>query len=473
MGQYFSSQKEEAVSRQRVAVPRQEVQVEIVNTYEKCEKPPDKKTKRKERSIDTKLIPVAIKPTKKGIGRIMLRISQNPIIKMDSVLVVAKGTVFENNGIARQFSHSLTSMIMETRTAQGMVQAYHYPEVACRFLKILVTTGDDYFLMPSVAPTPVEPNNWAENLFADILNLNGDKFVVLSYILSIVKQHKRLINKNENFIFCLDIILNKNRQGHDKFHQDDDQFGDYQGGKPIYISTTNISQQSEFKLSTQIRISQSEKLYTLASRLGEFTLLNNNLLQHRTPPEINTRGPTITNAKYEVADRMGTGNIPSYNMSSLSNLDPVVLENYPDIVKLNSDLNSPDPRNLLRILVKTSNGIDVTGLPDITHLVPSDTFISPSVIYKGTVSDRNPDSEDNKKMVNLLKDHSIGGKSKKKLRKRKKLSKKKRVVRKNYSYGQRGGAGDLSDLKYLNEYFAIYADPETACLIENNIEVII
>jgi len=472
MGQYFSSQTEEAIPRQEVVVPRQEVQVEIGSTYplikNNCKSV--KKTNKKERLIDTSLIPVAKKPEKKGI---MLRIYQNPIIIMNSVLVVAKGTVFENNGIARQFSHSLTSMIMETRTAQSMVRAYRSVAGSCRFLKVLVTTDDQYFLMPSVAPRPAEPNtDWAENLFADVLNLNGDKSVVLSYILSMIKQHKKLINKNEDFIFCLDIILNKSRSGVDIFHQDNDPFGDNQGGdKPIYISTTNISQESEFKLSTQIRISHNEELYTLASRLGEFTILNNKLLQHRTPPEINTRNSTITKARYEYPSEK-TGNIPSYNMSSLSIIDPFVLENHPDIVKLNDDLSSPDPRNLLRILVKNVSGIDVTSLPDITHLVPSDTFISPSVTYRGTVLD-NVRSEDTRETFSKLKDHSIGGKSKKKLRKKKKQTKKKKIVRKNYSYRQRGGAGDLSDLKYLNEYFAIYADPETACLIENNIEVII
>lgn len=467
MGQYFSSQKEE-VPRQEVVIPRQEVQVEITDTYKKCKKTPDKKTKRNER-FDTSLIPVATNPEKKGI---MLRIRQNPIIKINYNLLVAKDTIFEDNDVARQFSSSLISIIMETRTAQHIWKAYNYPMAACRFVKVLVTNDDRYYLMPSVAPSPEEPANWAENLFAGILD--GDKSVVLSYILSMIKRHKQLINKNEDFIFCLDTLFNKQDMVHDTFHQDADQFGDYQGGNPIYISTTNISQESEFKLSTQIRIIRSEQLYTLASRLGEFTLLNNKLLQHRTPPKIKSRGLTITKDRYEVADIMGTGRIPSYNMSSLSNLNPDTLENHPVIAKINDDLNSPHRRNLIRTLVKNGNGIDITGLPDITHLVPSDIFISPIIYYKGTVLGRDPDDKDIKKIFSeeLIK-HSIGGKSKKKRRKRKKLTKRKRVVRKNYSSRQRGGAGDLSDLKYLNEYFAIYADPETACLIESNIEVII
>ena len=468
MGQYLSSQKEEE-PRQTVVIPRQEVQVEIGSTYplikNNCKSV--KKTKKKERLIDTSLIPVAKNPEKKGI---MLRISQNPIIIMNSVLLVAKGTVFEDNDVARQFSHSLTSMIMETEPAQQLAQSYRHVEGSCRFLKVLVTNDDRYYLMPSVAPSPADPNtDWAENLFAGILD--EDKTFVLSYILSMIKRHKQLINKNKDFIFCLDIILNKGRSGLDIFHQDNDPFGDDQGSYPIYISTTNISQESEFKLSTQIRLVRTEQLYTLASRLGEFTLINNDLLQHRTPPEINKRDPTITKARYKYPSEQ-TGLISSYNISSLSNLDPVTLETHPDIVKLNSDLISPDPRNLLRILVKNIGDIDVTGLPDITHLVPSDTFISPSVTYRGTVLD-NVRSEDTRETFSKLKDHSIGGKSKKKRRKRKKLTKRKRVVRKNYSSRQRGGAGDLSDLKYLNEYFAIYADPETACLIKSNIEVII
>lgn len=471
MGQYFSSQKEE-VPRQRVAVQRQEVQVEITDTYEKCKKPLDKKKKGKERSIDTTLIPIATKPKKKGVDLIMLRIRQNPIIKMNSDLLVAKGTVFEDNDVARQFSASLISMIMETTTAKNIWKAYNYPMAACRFVKVIVTNDDRYYLMPSVAPTPEEPANWAENLFAGILD--EDKTFVLSYILSMIKRHKQLINKNEAFIFCLDTLFNKQDMVHDTFHRDEDQFGDYQGGGAIYISTTNISQENEFKLSTQIRIIQTEQLYTLASRLGEFTLLNNKLLQHRTPPKIKSSGLTITKARYESADKIGTGRIPSYNMSSLSKLDQVIFEKDPVIAKINDDLNSPHRRNLIRTLVKNGNGIDVTDLPDITHLVPLDIFISPIIYYEGTVKGRNPDDEDIRKIFSeeLIK-HSIGGKSKKKLRKKKKLSKKKRVLRRNYSSRQRGGAGDLSDLKYLNEYFAIYVDPETACLIENNIEVII
>ena len=79
-----------------------------------------RKKKRKERSIDTTLIPIATKPKKKGVDLIMLRIRQNPIIKMNSDLLVAKGTVFEDNDVARQFSASLISMIMETTTAKNI-----------------------------------------------------------------------------------------------------------------------------------------------------------------------------------------------------------------------------------------------------------------------------------------------------------------------------------------------------------------
>jgi hypothetical protein len=464
MGQYFSSQKE---VQEPLVLPREEVKVIITDTYQECKKP-QKKQKMK---LLGEPYQVAIKPPLKGMNLIMLRIRQNPIIKMNSNLLVAKASVFDNNDISRHFANSLSSMIMETNRVQQMIRDFRgFPEASCRFLKVLVTNDNRYYFMPPVAPNPAERGNWAENLFEGILN--EDKSLIFSYLLSIIKRHKQLININEDFIFCLDIILYKRGTTHDIFHRDDDQFGDYQGGRPVYVSTTNISQESEFNLSTQIRVEMDDNLYTLASRLGEFTLFNNNMLQHRTPPEINTRGPIITKAKYDVADVIGTGRIPSYNRSILSKLDQVILEKDPNIVKINDSLSSGDRRNLIRILVKNGNDINVTDLREITDLVPLDIFISPSVNYFVSVSNRNIDNQDIKTIFSteLIK-HSIGGKSKKKRRKRKNITKKR--IRKNYSSRQRGGAGELTNLKYLNEYFAIYTDPETACLIENNIEVIL
>lgn len=467
MGQYFSSQKE-VEQQQVVVVPKEEVKVIITDTYQECKK----SQKKQKMKLLGEPYQVATKPTLKGMNLIMLRIRQNPIITMNSNLLVAKASVFDNNDISRHFANSLSSMIMETNRVQQMIRDFRgFPEASCRFLKVLVTNDNRYYFMPPLAPEPAERGNWAENLFEGILN--EDKSLIFSYLLSIIKRHKQLININEAFIFCLDIILYKRGTTHDIFHRDDDQFGDFQGGRPVYVSTTNISQESEFKLSTQIRVENDDNLYTLASRLGEFTLFNNNMLQHRTPPEINTRGPIITKAKYDVPDVIGTGKIgtsriPSYNRSILSKLDQVILEKDPNIVKINDSLSSGDHRNLIRILVKNGNDIDVTGLREITDLVPLDIFISPSVNYFVSVSNRTINDQDIKNIFSteLIK-HSIGGKSKKKrnIKRKKKNITKKRIIR--------GGTRDLTNLKYLNEYFAIYSDPETACLIENNIEVII
>ena len=496
MGQYFSSQKEVVQVAQQVqqvaqevaqeVAPREEVTVTVNSTYPTVEKKKKKKELGKKERIDSTKPYIPASPS---VEETMIKISQNPEIRLNDLLIAAKATVFENRDLSKKFGNLLRNMIIMSETGKQIQRNFRSIESVCRFLKVLVTSDNRYYLMSAEAPNPTN-NNWVENLFEGVRNgLNGldqDKQFIFSYILSMIKRHKELINKNEHHIFCAEIGFGKisdagipNRSA---IHQDRDQFGDEQGGDIVYASTTNLSQDSKFKFSTEIMVVGGNESYTLASRLGEFMLFHNLMLRHRTP-EINSMAPsrcTINPNRYSSRDDDRDG-VPIYKKSGLARVDTTVLRDDPIIKKINEDLKSRDRRDILRIVVKIPDNriLANIGMIDITNLVPLDIFQSNMVTYEGIVSTRNPDDKDSQKIMKNLTGHSIGGKSKKKrIKKKGKRITKKRILRKNYSfkkygYEKRGGGNNLSGLKFLNEYFAIYADPESACLIENNVEVIL
>lgn len=414
------------------------------------------------------------------LSMLMISIHKYPRIAINRNLLVARCSNFVDKTSSSQFATSLKSMIISTQKGAGLFNAFGDRTVlTCRFLKILVTNDGRFYLMPLRFSTTSKSEEWVEDAFTrdfivDEIRRVGPNSSIFTNILSMIKRQKQLINPHESlsFIFCVEFKLNTIRGivANDRFHQDDDLFGDFQI-RADYLSITNTSQTQAYGYSTEIRAMNDDKSYVMLTNPGDTTIIANKLVQHRVP-KINP----INAARYVTPDENGSSFV--YHQSNLAGINSETLQKDVSINQINQSLSDNEPRHIIRIIITEIQGnvderFDLTRLIGITDLVPSDIFISPIINYEGTVLGRDPHGEEIKKMVTYLGDHSIGGKSKKKRRKRKKLTKRKRVVRKNYSSRQRGGAGDLSDLKYLNEYFAIYADPETACLIESNIEVII
>ena len=491
MGQYFSSRKEE-VPIQRVAVPpRQEIIINITSSYPtnsmeimKCAIKNNSKSKKASGSAtmygESKKTVVKKNKTSNivdPLSTLLKPIHEYPKIGINGKLLVARCGNFSDETSSLSFASSLRSMILSTPKGSSLFRGFKNNTVlTCRFLKILVTNDNRFYLMPLQYRSTFKPEEWIEDTFTrdriiGEIGSVGPNLSVFSNILSMIKRQKQLINPNGSFIFCVEFKLNTllGIVFNDRFHQDDDLFGDRM--RADYLSITNTSQSQPYGYSTEIRTINDDKSYTMLTRPGDTTIIANRLLQHRVP-KINP----INATRYVTPDENGSSFV--YHQSNLASINQETLQQQETINQINQSLSDNEPRHIIRVLItelipEIDAPVDLTRLVEITDLVPLHIYVSPITNYEGT-SDRNPDnSEDIKVMINLLKDHSIGGKSKKKRRKRKRQTKKKRVVRKNYSSRQRGGAGDLSDLKYLNEYFAIYADPETACLIENNIEVII
>jgi hypothetical protein len=311
--------------------------------------------------------------------------------------------------------------------------------------------------MPLQYETTDKREEWIEDTFThefivDEIRRAGPKSSVFSNILSMIQRQKRLINPNDSlsFIFCVEFKLNtlSGVVYNDTFHQDEDLFDDINAD---YLSITNTSQTQAHGYSTEIRAINDDKSYVMLTEPGDTTIIANRLLQHRVP-KINP----INAARYITPDENGTSFV--YHQSKLASFDEETLQQHEPINKINQSLSDNEPRHIIRVLIQKIDGdihekYNLTTFVAITDLVPLDIYVSPIINYEGTVLGRDPEGREIKDMVDLLKDHSIGGKSKKKRRKRKRQTKKKRVVRKNYSSIQRGGAGDLSDLKYLNDYF--------------------
>jgi hypothetical protein len=476
----------------QVSKPRQPIIINIISDYAnlknmKCKSIKDK-PKKLARFLDEPIPTydkskpiVKNKHTSVMATAVLLEpIHQYPSIGINRNLLVARCGNFMDEASCLSFASSLKTIITN-RTAKGASLFMNFGNdtlLTCRFLKILITNDDRFYLIPLQDTTSRTGKNeeWVEESFTRDFIMGeigrvGPNSSVFSNILLMIKRQKQLINPNGSFIFCVEFKLNT-LHGivfNDSFHQDDDLFRD-SDVTADYLSITNTSQSRKYGYSTEIRAINDNESYVMITRPGDTTLITNKLVQHRVP-KINP----INVARYVEPDKNGFFDDHVFHKSNLAVIDQKTLETNSTINEINESLKDNEPRHIIRMLIsELQRQRDLTGLPEITDLVTSLTFISPIVKYEGTVFDRNPDAEDIKTMVKLLKDFSIGGKSKKKRRKRKgKIGTKKKLVRKNYSSGQRGGSGDLSDLKYLNEYFAIYADPETACLIENNIEVII
>jgi hypothetical protein len=406
-----------------------------------------------------------------NISIVLERIHQYPRIGINRKLLVARFGNFVDKTASLDFATSLKSMIINTQKGASLFQSFGDKTVlTCRFLKILVTNDDRFYLMPLRFTIGRLSEEWIEDAFTrDFIIGEINRVNVFSNILSIIKQQKQLINPNGSFIFCLEFKFNT-LQGivfNDRFHQDADQFGDSDVNVD-YLSIINTSQAREYGFSTEIRAIDDNKSYIMLTGLGDGTLIANHLVQHRVP-----KIRPINAARYIEPDDNGSFSV--FHQSNLASIDQETLETHSTINKINQSLADKEPRHIIRILItELRREFDLTRLTEITDLVPLVIYISPIVSYEGTVFDRNVDANDTKSMVNLLKDFSVGGKSKKKRRKRKRKNiTKKKIVRKNYSSRQRGGTGELANLKNLKEDFAIYTDPELACLIENNVEVIL
>jgi hypothetical protein len=464
-----------------VSKPRQEIIIQMTLTY--SENMVCKAKKDKTKKIANLLAgPIPNKSLRKekekekymaedNISILLKRIQQYPRIGINRKLLVARFGNFVDKDASLDFASSLKSMIINTQKGASLYRSFGDNTVlTCRFLKILVTNDDRFYLMPLRFTDGRLFEEWVEDAFTrDFIMGEINRVNVFSNILSIIKRQKQLINPNGSFIFCVEFKLNT-LQGivfNDRFHQDADQFGDSDVNVD-YLSIINTSQSREYGYSTEIRAIDGNESYVMLTGVGDGTLIANKLVQHRVP-----KIRPINAARYIEPDDNGSFSV--FHQSNLASIDQETLETDSTINKINQSLADKEPRHIIRILItELRREFDLTRLTEITDLLPLVIYISPIVSYEGTVFDRNVDANDTKSMVNLLKDFSVGGKSKKKRRKRKRKNiTKRKIVRKNYSSRQRGGTGELANLKNLNEYFAIYTDPETACLVENNVEVII
>lgn len=463
-----------------VSKPRQEIKIQMTTTYLKNMVCKAKKGKsKKSAGLLTGLIYDEPKKssrkekykdkdkdmTPEDVSILLDPIHQYPRIGINRKLLVARFGNFVDKDASLDFASSLKSMIINTQKGASLYKSYGDNTVlTCRFLKILVTNDDHFYLMPLRFTNGRLFEEWVEDAFTrDFIIGEINRVNVFSNILSIIKRQKQLINPNGSFIFCVEFKLNT-LQGivfNDRFHQDADQFGDSDVNVD-YLSIINTSQAREYGFSTEIRAIDDNESYVMLTGLGDGTLIANHLVQHRVP-----KIRPINAARYIEPDENGSSFV--FHQSNLASIDQETLETDSTINKINQSLSDKEPRHIIRILItELRREFDLTRLTEITDLVPSVIYISPIVSYEGTVFDRAPDNQDTKSMVKLLKDFSVGGKSKKKRnikRKRKNITKK-RIFK-------RGGAGQLNKLDNINEYFAIYADPAFSCLIENNIEVIL
>jgi hypothetical protein len=454
-----------------VSKPRQDIIINITSSYYlknmvcKAKKSKPKKSHDLLAGLygETKKSIVENKDTT-NISILMEPIHQYPRIGINRKLLVARFGNFVDKNASLDFASSLKSMIINTQKGASLYKSFGDNTVlTCRFLKILVTNDDRFYLMPLRFTDGRLFEEWVEDAFTrDFITGEINRVNVFSNILSIIKRQKQLINPNGSFIFCVEFKLNT-LQGivfNDRFHQDADQFGD-SNVNVNYLSIINTSQVREYGYSTEIRALDGNESYVMLTGPGDGTLIANHLVQHRVP-----KIRPINAARYIEPDENGSSFV--FHQSNLASIDPKTLETDSTINKINQSLSDKEPRHIIRILITELNReFDLTRLTEITDLVPLVIYISPIISYEGTVFDRAPDNQDTKSMVKLLKGFSVGGKSKKKRnikKKRKNITKKRRI---------RGGAGQLNKLDNINEYFAIYTDPELACLIENNVEVIL
>lgn len=381
-------------------------------------------------------------------------------VSINDKLLVAK--CFNSNFIELprffHFTDSLTRMIMgETVTGRSIFSTFGINAFAlCRFLKILVTDDEKYYLMPLIQSSQ-ENANWVESSFdIDTIKSNPIYLQVLIELLSMIKRQKKLISENGFLVFIVELFLNRrgSKGSQDPFHMDIDVFGHE---TVEYVSVTNISQRG-YGFSAEIKHDASDESYTLMTKPSDTIILHNKGagIVHRSPVV-----GQINRARYTKPER-GI----AHHQTNLTNQDFTS-----EIVKkINVDTLNNDPRTLIRMAIYdpfkhialSEDYLEdyLKDLDQVTHLVPTNLIDFPLVKYSFTAFDREPNRNDYEAALTSLKRHSIGGKSKKKKRKRKE----KRTKKRTRKYVQRGGVR-------LPEYFAIYAEESIAQLICDNVEV--
>ena len=429
-----------------VVMPPMQMSANITSDYALVLQPKSKKN-------NTSLNLYNDSKTKKTI----MTIQKHPRIEINGKLIVAKCSNFLDYRACRDFAGLLKSMIMNN-TEKGKKMEISFGDNAygiCRFLKILVTDNDQYFLMPLLFKHLPNSSDWVEDSFTHLFMSDPTFQSVLIEILSMVKRQKLLINKTGGSIFNIEFVLNRrvNIGDKDAFHTDEDRFGGL--GNPEYISVTNISQKG-YGLTAEIKHERDNKSYSLlASPCDTIVLLNNGAnIVHRTPTL-----QLINQDRYNNPDeRRG---VATFHQSSLTEKEL----NSDVIMKLNKGIEyRRDPRDLIAMFITDPTVEDYeSNMREVTGLIPKKIYISPKVNYALTAFNRSFGDQDILEAFDsYLKPHSIGGASKK--RKRGKTRNKKRRKRHTKKRTQRGGT------KFPD--FAIYATNEqSAQLIMENVKI--
>ena len=367
----------------------------------------------------------------------LLLLLAEPHISVNNKLLVAKCSNFANESECNIFTSELITMIMKTDTYIDLRDKI----CICRFLEIYITADNNIFLK-KLTRSRTKYTEWIEpDLFKNKSNRS-----LLQKLLSMIKQQKELINVDGGVRFVVELFLNRRQQvgnREDTFHADLDIFTQE---NPRYLSSTNISQ-TGYGLSTEIKSSDGRQSYTFLTNPCESVVLDNKLLIHRTP----------LSAQIEESKYSEVGEIHRQSGLKLNDF------NTPIIKQLNKNIqNNDDPRHILRMVIfPTQEDLDdlndTSEYKNVTHLVQPKIRARNVVTYKFQKFDRPVNAGDTHKMLELsLKNHSLGGKSKKKRHK-------KTNTKKCKSYKQRGG---------IIKYFAVYAEnSEILDLIEKNVYV--
>lgn len=392
------------------------------------------------------------KQAKPTIMPTMMRIEKHLRIEMNRTLIIAKCSNFSEESACHDFAISLKNMIMDgTTIGRDINENFGDRSIAvCRFLKIFVTDDERFYLMPLQHRIPFDNNRsvWVEDSFTYDRMISNPNFQrILTELLTMVKRHKRLINKPGNLVINLEFFLNRRREkgNKDAFHVDVDVFGG--SSNPEYISVTNTSQRG-YGLSTEIKHADDNKSYTLLAGPCQTIILRNtgSNIVHRSPSL-----QLINRERYDNPDVLNR--VETFHQTSLT--DEELTSKV--VTDLNKDMSSRyEPRNIIRMLISEQTSMDnMTNMMEVTHLIPVFIYVSPVVNYVITVFDRNVDGEDEKEALSHLKGYSIGGKTKKKKnlssKKHIKLRGKKRGKRYTKKRAQRGGAKPTDFAVYAND----------------------
>ncbi len=381
----------------------------------------------------------------------MMQIEKHPRVEMNRKLIIAKCSNFSEESACHDFAISLKNMIMDgTTIGRDINENFGDRSIAvCRFLKIFVTDDERFYLMPLRHHIPYDNNSsvWVEDSFTYDRMISNPNFQrILTELLTMVKRHKRLINKPGNLVINLEFFLNRRREkgNKDAFHVDVDVFEG--SSNPEYISVTNTSQRG-YGLSTEIKHADDNKSYTLLAGPCQTIILRNSgsNIVHRSPSL-----QLINRERYDEPDVLNR--VETFHQSSLT--DEELTSKV--VTDLNKDMSSRyEPRNIIRMLISEQTSMDnMTNMIEVTHLIPGLVYVSPVVNYVITVFDRDVDREEEKQALLHLKDYSIGGKTKKNKKRSKKhikLHSKKRGKRYTKKRIQRGGTKPTDFAVYAND----------------------